>query len=725
MYLLCEGVDASKRILLTINNNYPQKKAVALQAYTTDGQAVELPSISLKSDQSKLMQLSDVLRNRGITSPLGFIKLTYEGDLMGVGAQLTLYPVSGEGGLDSARSLSVDFIDTRRTAAAWLPPGSKAVLAYSNVSDTAITVHAKTIGSKAEQFVVEPHATHITDIASAGDDSPLFDDLTSSGSIDSLRVSGYIVPRSGSPLPIRYYDPAAATTSHLTSVGLNPSDKTHISLYNTTGTDYTVIPQLRPASDFVSEPATAPTVSIPAGKAAYVSIGAALNVMKAQSVPLATLTLSTAAPQGALVGSLSQESAEVAAVEDIPLKTSNPQSSMRGAYPLRWDSDYQNKAMVTNTSPTQKTVSAFVIAENATYNFPPVVLQPFATHIYDVDSVREQQVPDFQGTRIPLSARAGKFHWTGDPGERDMGLLGRMQVTSRSEQRASSFSCGGVCPGPTIYPIFISDPYGDFVLGSTTISYPKRKSMDAYGNASWQPMSAAASGLSSSNSKVLAMTGDSTVNQVNLTGQNIGTSMMSYRQFTQSARTALGAECAPNPVQIVNSGGPARVAMCPTSISYNANKSVIPDLANYVPSPYLTGIGTLTWMDVAPADGSSYGVPIDENVSILSNNCPANGVHLDSTTLCSGNGTFIVGQGGGQFASGLSEPDYPNQFWDDNESLDSVSRLAPSGVSTCTAVCNQVFSCGGKPIATFHIQRVFTQSSIKGYEATRVVVTKQ
>ena len=625
--LLCEGVDASKRILLTINNNYPQQKTIALQAYTTDGQALELPSISLKPDQSRLVQLSDLLRNKGITSPLGFIKLTYEGDLMGVGAQLTLYPVSGEGGLDSARSLSVDFIDARRTAVAWLPGGSKAVLAYSNVSDTAITVHANTPGRQAEQIVVEPHATHITDIASAEDDSSLFDDLTSSGPVDSLRVSGYIVPKSGPPLPVRYYDPAAATTSHLTAVGIDTAERTHVAVYNTTTTDYTVLPELRPASETVTAPVTEAAIVVPAGKAAYVNVGAALDLLKAQSVPLATLTLSTAAPVGALVGSLSQESAEVSAVEDIPLKTSNPQSSMRGAYPLRWDSDYRNKAMVTNTSSTLKTVSAFVVAGSTTYNFPPVVLPPFATHIYDVDAVREQQTPDFQGTRIPLPARAGKFHWTGDPREREIGLLGRMQVTSQSAQRASSFSCGGVCPGPTIYPIFFDNPFGDFALGSTTISYPKRKSMDAYGNASWQPMTALGSGLSSSNSNVLAMTGDLTTNQVNLTGQNMGTSMMSYRQFTQSARTALGAECAPNPVQIVNSGGPARVAMCPTSISVNVNKSIVPDLANYVPSPYLTGIGTLTWMDVAPADGSSYGVPIVENVSILSNNCPANGVH--------------------------------------------------------------------------------------------------
>ncbi len=117
---------------------------------------------------------------------------------------------------------------------------------------------------------------------------------------------------------------------------------------------------------------------------------------------------------------------------------------MRGFYPLRWTSDYVNHSMVTNASSVPKIILAYVIAGRVIYDLAPVTLDFYATHLYDIDTLRSDQVRDIKGVRIPMSAVSGKFQWTSEKEDYVAGLQGRMEVIGKNENRASSFSCGGI-----------------------------------------------------------------------------------------------------------------------------------------------------------------------------------------------------------------------------------------------------------------------------------------
>ena len=132
--------------LLTLNNNNAASEIVNLTLYMPDGQSIILPDFSLEADESKLIHLDRLLLSKNIAGTLGYLKISYAGKLMATGAQLTLYPLAGMGGLDSARSLTVDFTNTHRTAVAWFPPHSTATVALSNVSASLITVTSRIIG---------------------------------------------------------------------------------------------------------------------------------------------------------------------------------------------------------------------------------------------------------------------------------------------------------------------------------------------------------------------------------------------------------------------------------------------------------------------------------------------------------------------------------------------------------------------------------------------------
>jgi len=123
--LLLSGISSSKKILLMLNNNRPADLTAHLALYTPDGNEIALPDVALTKDESRLIDLGTVLHLSHITGHLGFLRVTYDGRLMELGAQLTLYPLGGHNGIDSPRSLSTDAKSTHISAVAWAKLGSK------------------------------------------------------------------------------------------------------------------------------------------------------------------------------------------------------------------------------------------------------------------------------------------------------------------------------------------------------------------------------------------------------------------------------------------------------------------------------------------------------------------------------------------------------------------------------------------------------------------------
>jgi hypothetical protein len=107
---------------------------VSFTIYTTNGYSTPLDCMDLDAGESRLVDLSAILNEKSIHAPLGYLRISYSGALMELGAQLTLYPIWGAPGLDSPRSLSTDFVGTNRSAVAWQAQSSKAIITVTNVS---------------------------------------------------------------------------------------------------------------------------------------------------------------------------------------------------------------------------------------------------------------------------------------------------------------------------------------------------------------------------------------------------------------------------------------------------------------------------------------------------------------------------------------------------------------------------------------------------------------
>jgi|GEM_PF-3697445 len=483
------GLSASDKTLLMLNNNRAAALRATLTVYANDGTSQVLPVVELKASQSLLLRLNGLLGDAHLFGSIGYVEVSYEGILMELGAQLTLYPMLDRGGLDSPRSLSVDFASTSRSAIAWLPAQSKAVVAVSNVTETAYMATINMNG-RASKLALGPHETVLKSFRAQGEDGEdqsFAADVSFDGPKDAIRTFGYIESNSTGSLPIRFYDPAAATQNSISAPGLLTRVMAHVVARNLSAHAIRVLPHWSEVGSQKPRSADGFPVIIPPGAAVSVPLDGMKAILN-KGVERATLTLGTDAPKGALIGAVTEE-VEDSVLEDVPLRAGNPLQFMRGYYPLRWERDYKNLPMISNTSDVEQSVYASVVTGGKTYVFPITKIDPGTTAVFDVDSIRANKTPDNNGDIMPTDTLFGKFHWNSVVYSNTVGLIGRTELRSTEDKRASSFSCGGTCSYLSFQsPFFDGDPGGTYPQPYQTAAKnltAQNMMQDPYGNPIW------------------------------------------------------------------------------------------------------------------------------------------------------------------------------------------------------------------------------------------------
>ena len=107
-----------------------------------------------------------------------------------------------------------------------------------------------------------------------------------------------------------------------------------------------------------------------------------------------------------------------------------------------------------------------------------------------MDTIRHNGVKDVNGKVIPADALSGKFHWGPVGSDGISGLLGRTELASRSDQRASSFSCSETCDLESYYfPFFSDDPLVNLDYRQVRQMSIMEAYYDGYGNSVTYPVS--------------------------------------------------------------------------------------------------------------------------------------------------------------------------------------------------------------------------------------------
>lgn len=144
-------------------------------------------------------------------------------------------------------------------------------------------------------------------------------------------------------------------------------------------------------------------------------------------------------------------------------------------------------------------------------------------------------------------------------------------------------------------------------------------------------------------------------------------------------------------------------------------------LSQYKPPAYLSGFGIEAVMTVGPAEHNHTGATVVESVSTIVTSCPS------QLNLCSSSGgstTFPVGQqAGNDILTGTPHPALPNTFYDFHEYYGPTDALTTLGLQSCSADCNQIYTCNGTQIGHFTISYDLTKDYVTGSDGGTYAVT--
>jgi hypothetical protein len=429
---------------LGLNSRSTQSQQVTPTWYIAGGGTVVGAPISVDPSHVEFHSLSDYLPANVTLSPFEGLELSYVGRFREIWAQATLV---AEPGADPSQSLDANFtlpgdFKSARLEAVWAGrPSDEIVLALANTSAEQIAVTVSH-GGNHQEVILSPRAGSDLKIPAAQNGTGAdWIELESSGPPAALRATGLVLsPNGKQPRLLRFFDPAAAAQEKLFATGLRVTGHSAMALKNTTDGAVSAVVELQDPEDghIIS---TVPSVLIPARQGVSVNL-APVSGLRMDRVNVRVRNTGGA---GSLIGSIHSKDASAGVAFEVPLRDSGPIRGSAGAYPLRIDGDYRSIVTITNVGEVAGTFIARIVLSAGVYVFKPIKLNIGQSSFFDVLALRDQQVPDAFGHKLPLGLQQAQFRWSLHA-PTTARFAGRGEMVSLNKHVSSSYSCGTCCP---------------------------------------------------------------------------------------------------------------------------------------------------------------------------------------------------------------------------------------------------------------------------------------
>ncbi len=437
---------------IAINNRSSHNMEINPTFYSVSGQAFAANPIRLKPAEVRYFAIADLLPRGLNRNQAGGVALSYQGSMMEVAAQLTLLGKERTGNADITLYGAMDYRSTTQEAVWWIPNKGTATMILGNSSNLAISANLKFANGETQEINLAPYATEIVtrrDIGRPQDGAPDSVRIEVAGPVGSLRAAGFVAAQDGRIISnIRYYDPQNIRQPHLFATRLNvKGNSLRMALKNTGDGAITTRPRFLPASGNNNAAVELPPVAINPHQAIEVNLNPLMTAASARDdLDVVSVQVTNDGANGSLIGALSGISPTKKTVYDTPLRDSGPLRNSTGSYPWRLDGDYSTVISITNIGSEPAGFTATIKHESGKYMPQARILAVGETATFDLNKIRDEQIPDKDGNTLPKTAKMGQVHWSVLRGGDTVRLIGRGEMTSASRQVSSSYSCPVCCP---------------------------------------------------------------------------------------------------------------------------------------------------------------------------------------------------------------------------------------------------------------------------------------
>ena len=466
------GLDAK----LMLSNQGPRQMPITISLFRTSGEQLNLEPITLHGNEVRIIDIREsVRRNAGFDE--GSIQVTYDGNRLELGGVVLMINTKRSLIFDEELSEPTkDFRSSRLEAVWWLPsPKAQMQLAFSNTSSSPLSatfvINGPTsAGARRETLALGPHETRLIDTGKFLRSRFGGISVEHSGASGALLARGLVQePKIGFSSAIEFRDPARAKSLRLDGVGLRLGEVQNEELQaRTVARNVSASPTLLSGrivystADGVALAIPLPDMHLGPGETKELNLSAVLKDRGINSdVTAAGLEFQYSGVPGDVIISTLSVSNSGDHVFRVPLVDAKTPSSSTGTYPWSIDADSSTVVYVKNVTDQVQQYTMQINYAGGTYPMDIQKLQAGQSSVVDLRKLRDQQVANRFGQKLPLNVSAGQVHWSVE-GPVNHVLIGRSEQADLAGATSMTAACGTCCPDSTSSVFITPDAVAGF-----------------------------------------------------------------------------------------------------------------------------------------------------------------------------------------------------------------------------------------------------------------------
>lgn len=487
--------------MLMLNNATQTDLSVKVTLYALDGQPAELPVIHVSAHETREVNLNEWVAGLGNRYVTGSLRLDYQSIAYALGAMVMM--------VNEAESIEIDVLarpafefKSNHLEAMWWMPEDAAEVQYAVENTTETRVHGKltlTDGEgnpiKSVTLDMSPYETRLYKLR----------EILGEDKRRSARVGGIFVEHLGKPgdlmaqcfvlrrskgfsASFQFEDPKGAADSRLEGAGIllgNDDSVKHSELFSgrlllrNTSSEPVVV---KPLVQSGTLPSSLPEIRLKAGEAREILVPSSSVVKETGTAGMA---IQYSGEPGSVLGYWFSIDRSGSLIVETPLRSpaSVPQA---GSNPWSLDGDYSSVLYVKNTGNVSGSFVAQIFYHGGQYMIGMKTVEGGETAAIDIRKLRDEQISDVYGHKLPVDLREGQINWrTRSGGPR---LIGRVNAMSVSKGLANNMSCSTCCSCATSVSVSLVPGSWAGTVGSTFSLTPWETDTDGCGNTHSYPI---------------------------------------------------------------------------------------------------------------------------------------------------------------------------------------------------------------------------------------------
>ncbi len=458
-----------------LSNQAPTQAEVGITLFSLDGQQLNIPPVSLGPRTANVFDL----KQWAVGDPFlkGSLQIRYDGQERQVAGVVKVIHAKRSLIYDEQLTEPQDYFKSSRLEGAWWLPSEKAEMfvVASNTSDAALSTEITIYGSKQKQlgsnrFSLAAHETRIINAK----------ELTEKGSKNVPEIGGVTITHTGAPGTVfavaliqdpsagfssiaEFRDPQASVSSRLDGAGLRigavaNEELNQIAVARNVGDQLSTLSGriVYTTRDGDSGAIPISKVDLGPGETAAIDLVKPIKKARLRDVSAAGLEFEYASSPGSVVMSALSVSASANQVFRVPLIDVKSQPNNTGQYPLTINQNSSTVVYLKNTTSESQKYVLEVTYPGGAYVQGLKELEAGRTLTFDFQKLRDEQTPDANGNKIPLSVTDGYMSWSAHstkhtiPGQMqspdEQVMLGRSESADISKGISSTATYGCNCP---------------------------------------------------------------------------------------------------------------------------------------------------------------------------------------------------------------------------------------------------------------------------------------